>query len=145
MSTFIKGDVVILDVWDGVSAYEPVACLTSNSISETTNLIESQTKCDPGFIEKTVGSYSYEITAEGQCIDTTSSGAALTKVSHDKLRGLQGTSQDWRWSTGITDTPYLYGSAIISSLEVSADSGDSLGTFSVTFSGEGAIVTVDPN
>ena len=44
MSTFIKGDAVILSIWDGV-AYEPIGCLTSNSLSITRNVIETQTKC----------------------------------------------------------------------------------------------------
>ena len=46
----IKGEVVILSIWDGTSAYEPLACLTSNSLSETVDIIESQTKCNPGVI-----------------------------------------------------------------------------------------------
>ena len=61
MSTFIKGDVIILSLWNGTDAYEPIACLTSNSLSLTRNVIESQTKCDPGLITKTPGSYSYNI------------------------------------------------------------------------------------
>jgi hypothetical protein len=145
MSTFIKGDVVVLSIWNGVDAYEPLACLTSNTLSETTNIIESQTKCSPGVIEKDAGSYSYELSAEGQCIDTTSVGGETAKVSYDKLRGLQGALQTWKMTTGIADTAAYYGSAIISDLEQSAEAGDTLITFSASFSGSGLIVTVDPN
>ena len=60
MADFIKGDSLILYVWDS-SAYRPIACLTSNSIAQTRNIIESQTKCDPGVIKKTSGSLSNEI------------------------------------------------------------------------------------
>jgi len=145
MSTFIKGDAIILSIWDDVSAYEPVACLTSNSLSETTNIIESQTKCSPGVIEKGVGSYAYEISADGQYIDTTSAGGVLTSVSHDKLRGYQGFVKEWKISTGLTDTVAYYGSGVISSLELSADAGDSFATFTCSIAGDGVIVTVAPN
>lgn len=145
MSTFIKGDVVILSIWNGVDAYEPLACLTSNTLSETTNIIESQTKCEPGQILKDAGSYSYELSAEGQCIDTTSVGSETAKVSYDKLRGYQGAVKTWKMTTGLTDTAAYYGTAIISDLEQTSDAGDSLVTFSSTLSGSGLIVTVDPN
>ena len=57
MSNFIKGDALILWFWDtsGTPAYKPVACLTSNSLSQTRNIIESQTKCAPGLVEKDSG------------------------------------------------------------------------------------------
>ena len=146
MSNFIKGDVSILYIWNTVAtAYEPVACLTSNSLSETTNIIESQTKCEPGQIIKGAGSQSYEISAEGQYIDTTSVGSETTKASHDKLRGYQGTSVTWKMSTGLTDTGAYYGTAIISDLEFNADAGDEFINFSTTLSGSGLIVTTDPN
>ena len=78
MSDFIKGDGLILYLHDG-SIYRPVACLTSNSLSQTRAVIESQTKCTPGLIEKTGGSLSYEISFEGQYIDTTSAAAILPR------------------------------------------------------------------
>ena len=67
MSELIKGDAEILSLWDGL-AYVPFACLTSSSLAETRNVIESQTKCDPGFVTRTAGSYSYEISFEGEYI-----------------------------------------------------------------------------
>ena len=145
MSDFIKGDSVIFDIYNGVDAYEPIACLTSNTISETTNIIESQTKCATGQIIVDAGSYTYELSAEGQCIDTTSVGGQTSKASYDKLRGYQGSAQTWRMSTGLTDTPYYYGTAIISDLEQTADAGDALLTFSASFKGSGLIVETDPN
>ena len=48
----INGNLVILSVWNKVDAYEPLACLTSNTLSETTNIIESQTKCYADEIRK---------------------------------------------------------------------------------------------
>ena len=144
MSIFIKGDVSILSIWNGVDAYEPVACITSNGISESTNIIESQTKCDAGTIIKNVGSRTYEISAEGRYIDTTSATGEITKASHDKLRGYQGSVQTWKMTTGLADTPAYYGTAVISDLEMTADAGDEMINFSVTLSGSGLITTVDP-
>ena len=143
MSTFIKGENLILYVHDS-SLYRPIACLTSNSLSETTNIIESQTKCNPGVIIKDAGTYSYELSAEGQYIDTTSAGAEVTKASHDYLRSLQGTTVTWKMSTGLTDTPFYYGTALISDLSADFASGDDLATFSCSLSGSGLIVEVDP-
>ena len=146
MATFIKGEVLILDVWDG-AAYRPVACLTSNSLSKTREVIETQTKCDPGLTVRGYGSLSYEISLEGNYIDTTSVGGDTAKASHDYLDSLMeaGTDVDWRMATGLADTAYYYGTAIITDLTVDAAAGNEWATFSSTFSGSGAIVTTDPN
>lgn len=143
MATKIKGDSLILYVYDG-AAYRPVACLTQNSLSETTNIIESQTKCDPGVVTREPGSNSYEISAEGEYIDTTSVTGDTSSASHDYLRTLQNTKITWRMDTALADTPFYYGSAIISEISLEAPSGDELVTFSATLTGDGAIVTVDP-
>jgi len=146
MSEFIKGDVIILSIHDG-SIYRPVACLTSNSLSQTRNIIESQTKCDPGVIIKDAGSLSYEIAFEGRYIDTTSAGAQVTLASHDWLKPNAMevlTGNIWRMSTGLTDTPFYYGDGIMSDLELTADAGDELANFSGTLAGSGSIVEIDP-
>jgi len=142
MSTFIKGEALVLYIHDG-STYEPVACLTSNSLSNTRNVIESQTKCDPGVIKKAAGSTSYEIAFEGQYIENETG-----KISHDGLLAfintISGTTQTWRMDTGQTATPFYYGTAILSDLELGADAGDELSTFSGTLSGDGLVLLVDP-
>ncbi len=147
MSNFIKGDAIILYIWDNVSAYKPVACLTSNSLAQTRNIIESQTKCDPGLVIKDAGSLTYEITFEGNYIDTTSTGSAdADKVSHDALKVLleTGAAETWKMDTGLTDTTAYYGTGIFSDLTLDAAAGDELATFSGTLSGSGAITTTDP-
>lgn len=146
MSTFIKGDAIILYVYEG-AAYKPIACLTSNSLSQTRNIIESQTKCDPGLVIKDAGSITYEITFEGNYIDTTSVGGDTGKSSHDSIKVLleAGASDTWKMSTGLADTTDYFGTGIFSDLTLDASAGDELATFSGTISGSGAIVTVDPN
>ncbi len=146
MSTFIKGDALVLFVHDG-TIYRPVACLTSNSLSQTRNIIESQTKCEPGLVQKDPGSLTYEISFEGRYIDTTSAGAEVTKASHDWLMANpmnSGTAITWKLNTGLTDTTDYYGTGIMGDLEMTADAGDELANFSGTLSGSGAIVTTDP-
>ncbi len=145
MSTFIKGDDIILYVHDG-SIYRPVACLTSNSLSQTRNIIESQTKCDPGLVIKDAGSLTYEISFEGQYIDTTSSGAEVTRASHDYIMGLMNSGEKvtWKMDTGLTDTTDYYGEGVLADLSLDASAGDELASFSGSLSGSGAIVTTDP-
>lgn len=145
MSTFIKGDALILYVHDG-TVYRPIACLTSNSLSQTRGIIETQTKCDPGVIQRASGVLSYEISCEGNYIDTTSVGSEITKASHDYLKGVieAGTAVTWKMDTGLTDTDAYFGTAIMTDLGADAPTGDEFATFSATLSGSGSIVTVDP-
>lgn len=146
MSNFIKGDALVLHVWDG-SAYRPIACLTSNALNQTRNIIESQTKCDPGQVIKDSGSLTYDLSFEGQYIDTTSTGGETSKASHDYLFGLMNAGADdtWKLDTGLADTVAYYGTGIFQDLSLNADAGDSVANFSGTISGSGLIVTVDPN
>ena len=101
--TFIKGNQVVFSIWD-TDAYEPMACITSSSISESLEIDEIETKCDPGNIVKTPGSYSYEITSDGIYIDE----------------------------------------SVDTGLQSHGEAGSNA-TFSITISGTGAIVSVDPN
>ena len=145
MATFIKGDNLILYVHDG-TAYRPIACLTSNSLSQTRGIIETQTKCLPGVTERAAGSLSYEVSCEGNYIDTTSVGGETSKASHDYLKGLMeaGDAVTWKMDTGLTTTAAYYGSAIITDLSADAPTGDEFATFSCTLSGTGSIASVDP-
>jgi predicted secreted protein len=144
MAVKIKGEVGILYIYDS-AAYRPVACLTSNSLATTVSVIESQTKCNPGNIEKQGGTFTYMIDAEGEYIDTTSVGGDLAKASHDFLFQKQQLKNlvIWKLVTGVTGQIY-YGSAIISELNLDQGSGDDLSTFTLTLDGSGLIVLVDP-
>ena len=143
--TIISGDDLVIAVWDGTSAYRPVACLTSNSFSAAVEVIENQNKCDPGNTVKTYGSVSYTVSLEGQYVDTTSVGGETTLASHDYLLGLMAnkTSRTYRLSTGLADTQYYYVTGILADLELSGDAGDEA-TFSGTIEVSGGYATVDP-
>lgn len=140
----IKGEGLILYVHDG-SLYRPVACLTSNSLDTELGIIESQTKCAPGVIEKQAGVFSYTLTADAIAIDTTSVGGDDTKASHDYLLAVQQSKEtvNWKMDSGSTNLTY-YGTGIITSLGLEAPTGDEFATFSLTIDGSGAISTTDP-
>jgi len=145
MPNYIKGDDLIMSVWDGTSAYKPIACLTSNSLSQTRNIIESQTKCSPGVINKTPGTISNEMTFEGEYIDTTSGGGDTAKASHDYLIDIMnaGTKRAYKFSSGISGTDY-YAEGYLSDLTLDAAAGDSITTFSGTLAIDGTVSTTDP-
>lgn len=143
MSTFIKGDAVILSIYDDVSsAYEPVGCLTSNEISFTRNVIEAQTKCDPNEIIRDGGSTSYEITFEGIDIpngnDKWEYSSFLSRISYPTDEKLT-----WKISTGQSAPASRYGTAVLSELTQTAPTNENV-TFSGTLSGSGVITTTDP-
>ncbi len=147
MATFIKGDAIILYVYD-TDAYKPIACLTSNSLNQTQSIIDAQTKCEPGQIIRQGGTQSYELAFEGLYIDTTSATSPdLDKISHDALHLIMGGAQvsQWKMDTGLTDTVAYYGDAIISDLNWDNAAGDEFATFSGTLMGSGLIVTVEPS
>lgn len=140
--TFIKGDDVLFSIYD-TNAYEPIACITSSSISESVEIEELQTKCDPGNIVKTPSTYSYEISGDGLYIDE---AVDTGKQSHAKLKALlrAKTRIVWKMTTGITTPTDEYGYGYITSLDLTGDAGVN-STFTFTISGSGAITTTDPN
>ena len=144
MSTFIKGDNVILSIWNGTDAYEPIGCLTSNEISITRNIIEAQTKCDPGVIIKQAGSTSSEIPFEAIYIKTEAG-----KTDFDALLGFinvsNGANVTWKMTSDQTSPEAYYGTAVLSDLSLSASAGDEFATYSGTLSNSGLIKTTDPN
>ena len=139
--TYIKGSSIIFSIWD-TDAYEPMACMTSNTLSEGVEIDEVETKCDPGNIVKSPGSYSYEISGDGIYIDES---VDTGLQSHGKLKALlrAKTKITWKMTTGITTPPAEYGYGYITALDLTSEAGPNA-TFSITISGTGAIVTVDP-
>ena len=142
--SIIHGRTGILYIYD-TDAYKPIACLTSNSLATSLSIIESNTKCDPGNTVRTSDVFSYDISADGEYIDTTSVGGDTAKASHDFLLELQmaKTDVEWKLETGLADTQY-YGTAIISDLNLDQPA-DANSSFSCTLSGSGVILTTDPN
>ena len=149
MSTPIKGDFGILFIRDltGQGAWKPVACLTSNSLATNVEVIDRQTKCAPGVIEKSAGAFTYNLSLEGEYVDTTTAGGDDTKKSHDRLLELQEAKLlvDWFLDTD-TDTATsvkYYGKGLITDLSLDQGVAEN-STFSGTIDGSGSILRVDP-
>lgn len=142
--TIIHGKEGILYIWE-TGVYKPIACLTSNSLQTSLSVLESNTKCDPGNTVRNADQFSYDLSCDGEYIDSTSVGGSTTQASHDLLLEIQmaKTNVTWKLDSGLTDTIY-YGTAILSDLSLSQDATAN-STFSATLSGSGAIVLVDPN
>ena len=143
MASFIKGETIILSVWDESDSYDPIACLTSNSLNETKNIIESQTKCSAGQIVKTPGSYTYDISLEGEMIVP---GADQTTYAPLREKLVAGDLVEWKIST-YNGSESLYGSGYLTNVTLDAAAGDEIATFSAELVGDGetAITTVAPN
>ncbi len=139
----IKGNSEILYIWDEVDTYEPIVCLTSNSLSETVSVIESVTKCDPGETVRAAGTHSYEIGFEGEYAAPEADKASWSELA-TKLRSL--ATFTWRITTTYPDatTDVSYGTGIFTDLEKTSAAGDEFITFSGSLSGSGAITAVDP-
>lgn len=142
--TKIKGNDFIFSVYDG-SAYRPLACLTTNGWSSNAETIETQTKCNPGVVEKEYGAVSNSFSIEGEYIDTTSVGGYTTRASHDWLHNKQSLKEKVtvRVNTGLADLNAQYATAIISDLELTGDVNQ-VATFSATLDAEGVSAT-DPH
>lgn len=142
----IKGENSILYIYD-TNAWKPVACLTSNGLASELSVIESQTKCYPGVVKKEAGNFSYSISADGEVIDTVTAGGDDTKASHDALLALQmaKTKVDFKIDTDVTTatSSKYFGTAIITSLEFTADAGDAVQTFTATLDGDGDLSLTD--
>ena len=148
MSDFKLGEGAIVYLYDDTAAaYLPVACLTSNSLSSSLEVIETQTKCDPGVIIKGAGSFAYSLDLEGNYIDTTSTGGFTDRASHDYLLQQQIAKKvvTWKLLSLLEDNEAYYGTAIITDLSADFPSGNEFATFSATLDGSGAISLTDPN
>jgi hypothetical protein len=144
MSTFVKGDAVILYIYNGVDAYEPIGCLTSNSLQVTRNVIETQTKCDPSVIIKAAGTTSSDINFEAVYIKT-ESGKTDYNACLDFINSIEGQSVTWKMTSGQDDGSAYYGTGVFSDLSLDAAAGDEFATYSGTISNSGLVLTEDPN
>jgi hypothetical protein len=144
MADFINGDLDVLSIWRE-DAWTPVACLTSNSLSESVSFRELQTKCSPGVTESSPLNHNYTIAIDGMVIDTTSVGGDDAKASWDHLRtiGRAKTKVEWKLSNG-GGISAEYGEAYFENWEKTSPAGELI-TFTASLKGDGAIVSVDPH
>ena len=139
----------MLYVYDAANtAYRPLACITSNSLSSTLSLLESATKCNPSGTEYTADRLNESVSVDGEVIDSTSVGGDTAKASWDYLYGLMkdsadnDTKHDFWYDSGIADANYYF-KGYIGELSHEASATDKI-TFSATVQITGSTSTTDP-
>ena len=101
----IDGTYRILYIkWEGV--YLPIGCLTSDSFTETSEMIDTTTRDNAGWSTSTPVNQSYSISFDGLLINTEFEGGDSTKLSYDRLRILKRTNTLIEWK--IADSSQLF-------------------------------------
>ena len=124
-------DYILLADIDGDGTYKPVACLTSNSLTSTLNVIDATSKCGDQFQPGPAFSQSFR--AEGFAIDETGVPA---KDSYQQLYVAHAARTTFNMKMGKAvpasgDITYS-GSVFISAFDVNAADKDDV-KFTATF------------
>ncbi len=135
----IQGHAIVLYINDS-DTWKPIACLTETTWSIDGEILESNTKCDPGVTIKTPGTVSHSFDFDGEYFDSTSVSGETTKASHDHMVGVTNIKKSYRLSTGLADNAFQYFDGILSSLELSSPSDDKA-TFSGTIEADDVSTT----
>ena len=124
-------DYILLADIDGDGTYKPVACLTSNSLTSTLNVIDATSKCGDQF--QAGPSFSQSFRAEGFAIDETGTPA---KDSYQQLYAAHAAGTVFAMKMGKAtptagDITYS-GAVFISAFDVNAADKDDV-KFTATF------------
>ena len=124
-------DYILLADIDGDGTYKPVACLTSNSLTSTLNVIDATSKCGDQFQPGPAFTQSFQ--AEGFAIDETGTPA---KDSYQQLYAAHAARTVFSMKMGKAspaagDITYS-GQVWISNFDVKADDKDDV-KFTATF------------
>lgn len=147
---FYSGSLFMLYIRNS-GTWKPVACLTSNGISESWDFAETVTKCDPGVTRRKPTTYSYEIPFEGVFTDTSGAGGDTAKASWDVIKNIARAKTLTEYQIALlktdgTEEPNFaaqYGTAYFSALDITGAEGEFI-TFSGTLLGDGDITETDP-
>jgi hypothetical protein len=147
---FYAGSLFMLYIRNS-GTWKPVACLTSNGLSETWDFAETVTKCDPGVTRRKPTTYSYEIPFEGVFTDTSGAGGDTAKASWDTIKGIARAKTLAEYQIALllangTEDPNFaaqFGTAYFSALDITGAEGEFI-TFSGTLLGDGDITETDP-
>lgn len=133
---FYKGEDRILYI-KYLGSWLPVGCLTSNSLSETSELLPTTTRDNNGWSTSRPTNQNYSISFNGIQLNTTRAGGIFTVASYDRLKLIKRnrTLVDWKIQGTVYPT-VDYGKGYINEIsEVS--SVDDLLTFSGSIVGYG--------
>ena len=137
---FIDGAYRVLFLkWDGV--YLPVGCLTSDSFSESVEMLDTTTRDNGGWKTSEPTVQSYSISFDGLVINTNFNGGDFTKISLDRLRILKRSRTLVEWKTQDNNLTFVdSGKGYITSLSDSANNEEFI-TFNASIEGYGEVVS----
>lgn len=143
MSTTYKGEEQIL-YFNIEGSFIPIGCLTSNSFSESVEMLDTTTQDNEGWKTSVPTNQSYNISFEG--IQTLTPDTGAEKYSYDYLKILKRNRTLIDWRSQVDGIWQDEGQAYITEISENAATGE-LMTFSVSMEGYGKPnkITVDYN
>ena len=135
---FLKGDIRILYIKDG-STYLPIGCLTSNPLSEETEMLQVATSTAGDWGTPIPTNQSFSIEFSGLQMLTTGAGDT-TKLSYDTIRTKKRARTLIEWKIEDDSQNFIdSGSGYINSISEGNEIGEYL-TFSGSITGFGVPV-----
>ena len=117
--------------------YLPIGCLTSDSFSESVEMLTTTTRDNAGWATSTPTTQSYNISFDGLIINTFFNGGDFTKISLDKLRDLKRNRILIDWKSEDVDKVFVdSGQGYITELSDSANIDEFI-TFNASIVGYG--------
>lgn len=119
----------------------PVGCLTSNSLSETSEMLPTTTRDNNGWMTSRPVMQNYSIGFEGLQINTTVAGGNFSVASYDRLKQLKRNKTLLDWKIQGTLFPVVdYGKAYVTEISEASSVGELL-SFSGSLTGYGIPLT----
>ena len=132
----VKGHTGLLSVYD-TTAYKPIVCFTSTSMSSVLRLIEKVNYCTQGETIRTIDGIDRTVSFDAEVMTV---DVAATNASYAELLELQGAEQTFKLDgRGVAQ----YFKAVISDLSDTFP-GEGDATFSGTLTINGDISATDP-
>lgn len=115
----------------------PIGCLTGNSISESSEMLQTTTRDNDGWATSRPMMQNYSISFEGLQINTTVAGGTFTVASYDKLKLLKRSKilLDWKIQ-GATFPVVDFGKCYVTEISEASQVDDFL-SFSGVLTGYG--------
>ena len=137
--TYKQGKDLVVYIWNGTDAYEPIGCSDSDTLSESRDVEQFETKCGPGVSS---GQYSAELSGEGRFVDEL---VDTGRQSHRKLATYlrNNTTITWARDTGVGTTKE-YGTGKVTAVDMTTDTS-TVATYSYTIAVIGFPTDTDPN
>ena len=117
--------------------YMPVGCLTGNSISESSEMLQTTTRDNDGWATSRPLNQNYSISFDGVQVNTTVAGGSFGLLSYDRLKLLKRNKQLLDWKIEGSIFPVVdYGKCYITELSEASNVGEFL-TFTGSLTGFG--------